>query len=61
MTVIVDLTNGVREEFETVEELESGWIRCTRPRKRPEPDLPGEETTKYYPLEKVDAVEFVSK
>jgi hypothetical protein len=57
VTVIVTLTNGVREEFEAVEELESGWIRCTRPRNTPEPDLPGETTTKYYPLAKVDTVE----
>ena len=61
MTVVVDLTNGVREEFETVEKLESGWIRCTRPRTRPEPDLPGDETTMYYPIEKVDAIETVSE
>lgn len=60
MTVVVDLTNGVREEFETVEELHSGWIRCTRPRTRPEPGPPGDETT-YYPLEKVDAIETVSE
>lgn len=60
MTVIVDLTNGVREEFERVEELESGWIRCTRARTRDRPDLPGDETTRYYPLENVESIERVS-
>lgn len=56
---IVDLTNGVRKEFETVETLEDGWVRCTRARKRAKPDLPGDETTKYYPLERIDAIETV--
>lgn len=54
---IVDLTNGVRKKFETVETLETGWIRCTRSRKRTKPDLPGETTTKYYPPEMIDAVQ----
>lgn len=56
MTVVVDLVDGTREEFEAVEELESGWLRCTRPRDKPRSDLPGETTTKYYPPERVATV-----
>ncbi len=57
MTVVVAFVDGTRKEFETAEALESGWLRCTRPRSKPRSDLPGEETTKYYRLEAVDAVE----
>lgn len=57
MTVVVDFVDGTRREFETAERLESGWLRCTRPRNEPRSDLPGETTTKYYRLETVDAVE----
>ncbi|ELY55751.1 hypothetical protein [Natronococcus jeotgali] len=56
MTVVVALADGTHEAFETVEELESGWLRCRRPRDEPRPDLPGETTTKYYPLESVETV-----
>ncbi|MFU8867040.1 hypothetical protein [Natronococcus sp.] len=57
MTVLVTFTDGTRKEFETAEKLESGWLRCTRPRSEPRSDLPGETTTKYYRLEALDAVE----
>ncbi|WP_306057053.1 hypothetical protein [Natronococcus wangiae] len=56
---IVDLTNGARKKFETVERLEAGWIRCTRPRTKTKPHHAGDETTKYYPLVDVESIRSV--
>ncbi|MFC4437013.1 MULTISPECIES: hypothetical protein [Natrialbaceae] len=53
---IVDLTSGVRKRFETVERLEAGWLRCSRPRTETKPHHAGDRTTKYYRLADVESV-----
>lgn len=56
---VVDLTNGVQKTFERVEQLEAGWIRCTRSRTKTKPHHAGDETTKYYPLVDVESIRTV--